>query len=184
MRQSTPSGDHCNDGPGRVCSCSRGAKTSRPRPGRSKPSGIMGAATAAVRKARNAMTGVRTVVTAALVLALLTGAAPAAFAQLQPPEVRGLRGAKFPSMNPPPDVRSFGEGPQWDGRPPDGIQPLPVDMFTSKDFYKDRALWMDVRYWRCNAPRQIADMRSGGAGSSTNDPRIGSNPPGSDRKSA
>jgi hypothetical protein len=54
-------------------------------------------------------------------------------------------------------------------------------LFTSKDFYKDRALWTDVRYWRCNAPRQIADMRSGGAGSSTNDPRIGSNPPVSAR---
>ena len=84
-------------------------------------------------------------------------------------------------MNPPPDVRSYGEGPAWDGKPPDGVQPLAIDMFTSKDFYKDRALWMDQRYWRCNAPRQIADMRSGGAGSSTNDPRIGSNPPASAR---
>ena len=119
--------------------------------------------------------------TAALTLVLIGGCASAAFAQLRPPEVRGLRGAPFPSMNPPPDVRSFGEGPAWDGKPPDGVQPLPIDMFTSKDFYKDRALWMDQRYWRCNAPRQIADMRSGGAGSSTNDPRIGSNPPASAR---
>ena len=117
----------------------------------------------------------------ALSLALIAAWTSAAFAQLQPPEVRGLRGAPFPSMNPPPEVRSFGEGPQWDGRPPDGVQPLAVDMFTSKDFYKDRALWMDQRYWRCNSPRQIADMRSGGAGSSTNDPRIGSKPPASAR---
>ena len=36
---------------------------------------------------------------------------------------------------------------------------------------------MDPRYWRCNAPRQMADLRSGGAGTSTSDPRIGSNPP-------
>jgi hypothetical protein len=118
---------------------------------------------------------------ATLSLALVASWTPVAFAQLRPPEVKGLRGAPFSSMNPPPEVRSYGEGPQWDGKPPDGIQPLAIDMFTSKDFYKDRALWMDVRYWRCNAPRQIADMRSGGAGSSTNDPRIGSNPPGSAR---
>src|SRR5262245_7185716 len=117
----------------------------------------------------------------ALSAALIAGAASNAFAQLRPPEVKGLRGAPFPSMNPPPDVRSYGEGPQWDGRPPEGVQPLAVDAFTSKDFYKDRQLWMDQRYWRCNAPRQIADMRSGGAGSSTNDPRIGSTPPTSAR---
>ena len=75
------------------------------------------------------MTGVRTI--AAVALAVMAAGTSTAFAQLQPPDVRGLRGAPFPSMNPPPDVRSHGEGPQWDGRPPDGIQPLPVDMFTS-----------------------------------------------------
>jgi hypothetical protein len=114
-------------------------------------------------------------------LAVIAGATPTAFAQLRPPEVPGLRGAPFPSMNPPPEVRSYGEGPQWDGRPPEGVQPLAIDLFTSKDFYGDRDRWMDQRYWRCNAPRQIADMRSGGAGSSTSDPRIGSTPPGSAR---
>ena len=82
----------------------------------------------------------------ALTLVLMGWCTSAAFAQLRPPEVRGLRGAPFPSMNPPPEVRSFGEGPAWDGKPPAGVQPLPIDMFTSKDFYKDRALWTDQRY--------------------------------------
>jgi len=128
------------------------------------------------------MPAVRSTVRATAVsFVLVTTGTSATFAQLQPPEVKGLRGAPFPSMNPPPDVRSLGEGPQWDGRAPDGVQPLPIDMFTTRDFYKDRQLWTDQRYWRCNSPRQIADMRSGGAGTATADPRIGSNPPVSAR---
>jgi hypothetical protein len=34
-----------------------------------------------------------------------------ATAQLNPPEVRGLRGAPFVSINPPPELGSYGEGP-------------------------------------------------------------------------
>ena len=100
-----------------------------------------------------------------------------ALAQLKPPQVAGLRGAPFPSGNPPPDLQSFGQGPAWDAKPPPGVQPLERDLFTSKDFYRDRDQWLNPRYWRCNSPRQIADMRSGGAGSGTSDPRIGANPP-------
>src|SRR5687768_12088123 len=99
-----------------------------------------------------------------LSLAMIAGGTSEASAQLKPPEFKGLRGGPFPSLNPPPDVRSFGQGPEFDGKAPPGVQPLPVDMFTTKDFYKDRALWTDKRYFRCNSPRQIADMRSGGAG--------------------
>ena len=38
------------------------------------------------------------------------------------------------------------------GQAPAGVQPLPRDIFTSKDFYSDRDLWMDKRYYRCNSP--------------------------------
>ncbi|HET7132719.1 MAG TPA: hypothetical protein VFJ95_10750 [Gammaproteobacteria bacterium] len=36
--------------------------------------------------------------------------------------------------------------------PPQGITPLPRDIFTSPDFYADKDLWNDPRYFRCNSP--------------------------------
>ena len=65
-------------------------------------------------------------------------------------------------------------GAARNGAAPPGVKPLPVDIFTSKDFYKDRDLWTDARYFRCNSPVALEEQR--GANSSA---VVGDNPPAS-----
>ena len=50
-------------------------------------------------------------------------------------------------------------GSAWDGAAPAGVKPLPIDIFTSKDFYQDKQLWTDPRYFRCNSPEGLELQR-------------------------
>jgi hypothetical protein len=53
-----------------------------------------------------------------------------------------------------------GEGQQAaaPGAVPAGVAPLPIDLFTTRDFYQDTALWSDPRYFRCNSPSTLQAM--------------------------
>jgi len=119
--------------------------------------------------------------TACLTLSIFSFTAVPVLAVQAPPA--GQRGAA-PAAQAPAGQRGaapVGQLPAAGGRggprTPDGAlapgaphpDPIPIDLFTTKNFYKDKALWSDPKYFRCNISRNITEMWAQN--------RMGDNPP-------
>ena len=85
-------------------------------------------------------------------------AAPGAPGAAGPPRQLGVPATPPPPVPGAPGAPGKFQGSARDGAVPPGIKALPIDLFTTQDFYKDKALWTDQRYFRCNSPAAIEEQ--------------------------
>lgn len=123
-------------------------------------------------------------ITNALLSAAITASLFSGYAQAQQSIGRGAPDPFFQELLVGPDGRGTNVGPfeppgglvpvvaAQNGAVPEGVQALERDLFTSDDFYIDKALWSDPRYFRCNSPMALEAQWG-----ATETPVVGNNPP-------